>query len=112
LGGAGFDDDLAGVAARFLEPEGVRDFGQRERETCHLVDLPLRSTRRWHGTDLLHQPEEIGLTALADDLPVDHEIKVHGLDGDPPSGRLYSEERAFVCATHRVPRGDLLTLDD
>lgn len=100
------------MAARFPGPAGVRGYGQRERETYPLVDLLLRSTARWHGTDLLHQPEEIGLTALADDLAVGHGIKVHGLDGDLLSGRRYPEEGAFVCATHCVSRGDLLTLDD
>jgi hypothetical protein len=88
------------------------NFSPREREAYLLEDLLLRSIGSWHCTYLLHQPEEIGLIALADNLPVDDHIKIHGLDGDPPSDRRYSEEDAIMCAIHRVPRSDLLTIDD
>src|SRR6185503_288362 len=54
----------------------------------------------WRRTNLLQQPQQIGLAMLFDDLPVGHTIKVHGLDLDFSSGRRNAEEGPLVRAAH------------
>jgi hypothetical protein len=65
-----------------------------------------------HTADLLQQPQEIGLAAFFDFLPVRKTVEVHGLHLDRFPSLRYTKECAQVRSPHREARSYLVAFGD